>query len=496
VVARQGHLDRLWLIAQRCNDAVDGVGDPVDVALLSAASAVRSAEPIGDRIAERPFDTSARSMATVHVTPKGPVLSVKGAPEAVFARCRPDTVEPALMEAVQQMTARTLRVMAVAEAQTDDLDSSELTAVGVIGLEDPLRPSARQAIADCQRAGIRVVLVTGDHVATARAVAELAGLPVANVVTGSELRAVADDQQRKMLRDASVIARVDPSTKVDLVRAHPAAGEIVAMTGDGVNDAPALRRADVGVAIGRAADTAVARAAAGIIVTDGDLTILVSAISEGRRIYRNIRNVISYLIMGNISEVMVVVLTLIVFPQLAIPLLPIQLLWINLVTDGLPAVAIGVANVVADPLDQRPRGNSDRLLHPKRLFRLAETAAFVASLVIGSALLVDHWGWSPEAVRTQVLLSLIGAHMMLAYTVRGERWTFERGWSANRLLLSTVLGMLLVQIPVFTAEAGRVAFRLTPLPPAGWVVAALTAACTTLVLDGLRHLHDRVVPGE
>jgi P-type Ca2+ transporter type 2C len=351
VVARQGQLNELWLISRRCNDAVDGVGDPVDVALLAAACAAGSDEPTGSRLAERPFDTTTRSMTTVHSTEKGPVLSVKGAPEAVFARCRPDTVEPAFTNAVQKMTARSLRVMAVAEAQTADLDSDDLTAIGVIGLEDPLRRSARQSIADCQRAGIRVVLVTGDHVATARAVAESAGLTVANVVSGRELNDLPDDQRTSMLRNASVIARVDPSTKVDLVRAHQAAGDIVAMTGDGVNDAPALRRADVGVAIGRSADTAVARAAAGIIVTDGDLSTLVSAIAEGRRIYRNIRNVISYLITGNISEVMVVVLTLVLFPQLAIPLLPIQLLWINLVTDGPPALAIGVDDVVGDPLD-------------------------------------------------------------------------------------------------------------------------------------------------
>lgn len=489
VVARQGQLTELWLIARRCNDAVDGVGDPVDVALLAAASTAGSHEPTGSRVAEHPFDTVERSMATVHATKAGPVLSVKGAPEAVFARCRPDRVESAFTDAVEEMTARSLRVMAVAEAQTDDLDSDDLTAIGVIGLEDPLRPSARQAIADCQRAGIRVVLITGDHLATARAVAEMAGLPVANVVSGSELRDLADDLRQAALRDASVIARVDPATKVDVVRAHQAAGDIVAMTGDGVNDAPALRRADVGVAIGRSADTAVARAAAGIIVTDGDLSTLVSAISEGRRIYRNIRNVISYLIMGNISEVMVVVLTLVVFPQVAIPLLPIQLLWINLVTDGLPALAIGVDHVVGDPLDQRPRANSDRLLRPRRLVALAERAAIVATLVIGSALLVDHWGWTPEAIRTQMLLSLLGAHLMLAYTVRSERWTFEHGWCANRLLLCTIAGTLLLQIPVFVTEAGRAAFRLTPLPPAGWAVAAITAACTTLALDAVRHIH-------
>lgn len=223
--------------------------------------------------------------------------------------------EAALWEVAEQLMAEGLRVLAVASATTDRLDADGLQAGGLLAFRDPLRPSTKAVVEDCRHAGIRIVLVTGDHLVTAQAVAADAGLPPEPAVTGAELRDLAPENRRHRLGEAAVVARVEPEVKVELVEAHRSAGEIVAVTGDGVNDAPALRRADVGVALAGRGGTDVAREVASVVVTDDDIATVVEAVREGRRIHRNLLSVVSYLVTGNLSEVLVVMGLILIAPS-------------------------------------------------------------------------------------------------------------------------------------------------------------------------------------
>ena len=489
-VAVPGREVALWTAALRCNDADGSTGDPLDVALFQAALD-RVTNPLGVRIAERPFDATARQMRTVHSTTAGPVLSVKGAPEVVLAACRGDVT--ALAEHVEELTGRGQRVLALATASTDDVDADGLDALGVVAFEDPLRPSTRATVATCRAAGVRVVVVTGDHAATARSIAAAAGLDTEPIVTGADLAAIDPADRDDLLRAAAIVARVEPETKVALVDAHRGNGEVVAMTGDGVNDAPALRRADIGVALAGAGGTDVARAAAGVVVTDGNLGTLVDALREGRRIYRAVSDAISYLVAGNLSEILVLVGALFLVPELAIPLLPVQLLWVNFVTDGVPALALGLAAPVGDPLAGRPRPRDERLLTGRRQLALLERAAFVAAPVLAVGAAVSRAGWSAEQVRTELLLGLLAGHLVLAWATRARRWTFERGWATDRPLLLGVLASLAIQVPVFGTAAGRSMLGLAALPASGWLLVVGTAATTVALIDAVRAVSRRRV---
>ena len=479
----------LWTCALRCVDAEDGTGDPIDVAIVDAAGAAGISRQPERRLAERPFDSVSRSMTTVTDVGGASALTVKGAPEVVLARCRGDST--ALLEQSERASAKGLRMLAVATGATADLDAGDLDAVGLLAFADPVRSSTADAVAACRRAGIRIVMVTGDHVNTAVTIARAAGLDDAPAMTGAMLRDRSPDEAAVLLRDAAVIARVEPATKVALVNAHRAAGEVVAMTGDGVNDAPALRAADIGVALAGESGTDVAREAAGLVVTSGDLGTIVDAVREGRRIYRNIGHVVGYLLTGNLSEILVVAACLVFVPEVAVPLLPVQLLWCNLVTDGLPALALGVDRLPTDPLDGPPRRVEDRLLAPRRVAVLAARSAVLAATVLVTARWAVGRGWSDDAIRTELLLTLIVGHVLVAYVTRATRLTFERGWWRNRVLLGSVLTSLLLQVVVFTTPPGRSGLRLAALPPVGWLAAGLAPMVAIAVLDAGRVLARR-----
>ncbi|MEV4805729.1 cation-transporting P-type ATPase [Nonomuraea sp. NPDC049421] len=464
----------LWRAAVRCNDARDGLGDAVDVA-LQAAAAEQTGYGDEPRLATRPFDADTRSMAVVT---KGPVLTVKGAPEVVLTRCRPGADTDRLAAAVPELARRGLRVLALAEGDTDDLDATGLRPVGLVGLSDEIRPSARQAVADSRAGGIRVIMVTGDHADTARAVAEEVGIDPEPVLTGAALDG--GDRQAR-LRQAGVLARVDPATKLDLVHALREGGEIVAMTGDGVNDAPALRHADVGVAMAGDEGTDVAREAAAVVVTNGELGTIVTGVREGRRLHRNVTSMIGYLLAGNLAEIFLVLAGLFLWPDLVIPLLPVQLLWINLVLDGIPAIALGVDRAPGDPLATRPA--RDGLLSRRTLARIGVRSLIVGLLVVAAVEVARRLGWDETMVRTQAVLTLVFARLTLAYVARAGRWTFERGWWRGRAVLLAVAGTAALQAVVTLVPPLGAPLALTPIPLAGWAMALAAAALTPLLCD-------------
>ncbi|ETK30756.1 cation-translocating P-type ATPase [Microbispora sp. ATCC PTA-5024] len=478
----------LWQAALRCNDARDGLGDAVDVALAAAAEWHGVRPPPGEeRLAARPFDAGTRSMAVVTAVEtgaEGPLLTVKGAPETVLARCVPGPGTERLARAVPGLADRGLRVLALAESHTADLDAVDLRPLGLVALRDEIRPSASRAVADCRAAGIRVVMVTGDHADTARAIAEEVGIDADPVVTGADLQALRGGDRPgrfALLREAAVLARVDPVTKLDLVRALRADGQVVAMTGDGVNDAPALRNADVGVAMAGEEGTDVAREAAAVVVTTGDLGTVVAGVREGRRLRHNVASMIGYLLTGNLAEILIVLTGLVAWPDLVVPLLPVQLLWINLVLDGIPAIALGVDRPAGDPLALRPPAGG--LLSWPVLTRVALRAAAVGALVFAAVEAARRLGWSEEQVRTQAVLALVLARLTLAYVVRARRRTFERGWWRGRSVFVAVTATAGLQALVTAIPALGAPLALVPLPPAGWAMALGAAVLSAIACD-------------
>jgi Ca2+-transporting ATPase len=485
--------------------AADGslAGDPTEVALLEAAiargtdrAALESQSP---RHGEFPFDSERKRMATVHrvgtacgsglpaaisaaaiaadrpLPQESFLVCIKGAPEAILERCPwrltahgpvPFDAEEALAQA-ERLAARGLRVLAFAERRLDapptDIDEAEsdLTFLGLVGLMDPPRDEAAQAVDECQAAGIVPVMITGDHPATARAIAERLGIldQGGRVVTGVELAALSDADFAAQVKEIRVYARVDPEQKIRIVRALQAAGEFAAMTGDGVNDAPALKAADIGVAMGRGG-TDVAREAAHMVLLDDNFATIVRAVREGRRIFDNIRKFIKYTMTSNSGEIWTIFLA--PFLGLPIPLLPIHILWINLVTDGLPGLALaaerGERNIM-----QRPPRRPDESIFAHGMW---QHMVWVGLTMGAVCLLLQAWsiGHSGAHWQTMVFTVLCLSQLGHALAIRSERdSTFSLGFWSNPVLMATVVFTLGLQLATIYVPALNPIFKTEPL---------------------------------
>jgi len=477
-----------------------GAGDPMELALLRLGQIagldreeLLAAWPERHEIA---FDTETKMMATAHERDGRLFVAVKGAPEAVLATATAVGEEAEALgeeeraEWLRRAVALAedgLRVLALAQ-KTIPLEAvpnyGDLTFLGLIGFLDPPRVEVKQAIADCRQAGIRVVMVTGDHAVTARKIAESLGIaePGAVVIEGRELQALValGEQERQRVLAAQVFARVTPAQKLDLVRLYQSAGEVVAMTGDGVNDAPALQKADIGVAMGLRG-TEVAREAADIVLRDDAFGSIVAAIREGRVIFGNLRRFLTYLLSCNISEVMVVALA--VVAGLPLPLLPLQILFLNLVTDVFPAFALATGEGEADVLRRPPRDPREPLLgRPQWLFIAGYgallTASTLAALVIGSLAL----GLEGDPLVSISFLTLAFAQLWHVLNMRGAGSPVFRNavtlnpyvWMAVALCVAILL--LAVYIPL-------VADALQVVAPdrSGWVLVMAASLAPLLV---------------
>lgn len=475
-----------------CNDATldPPAGDPLEVALLEAVgsdrvAAIRETFPRLDAI---PFDSDRMRMTTLHGGrgERGRLL-VKGAPEALLPSCSDlmtatgETV-PLSAASVEQLRSRVeelasggMRVLALARRENASIDEeSDMTLIAFASLGDAIRPGAASAVGEAAAAGISLVMVTGDHVGTASSVARNVGIADEGhlALTGAELT---DGGFPEDPASVPVYARVDPQQKLALVEALQSKGHVVAVTGDGVNDAPALRRAEIGVAMGLAGSD-VAREASDMVVTDDDLATIVAAVKEGRGIYENIRKVVDYLIAGNFSEIVVVVASLVLFPALGVPLLPLQLLWINLLTDGMPALALGVDPTDPTVMTKPPRLRSKQMLTRTHLFDLFVRGLLIATFSVGS-LAYAHFVWNepwPHA-RATMFTVLVVAHLLWAFAARRPR--DFRGLFANPWLILAVLGGIAAQIVILTVPAARSLFGTAPLTLHEWV---LVATCATL----------------
>lgn len=454
----------LRLVAGRCNDVRPGddLGDPTEVALAEYAGAPASG---WQRVAEAPFDSERMRMSTVDRHGAEIRLLCKGAPEHVLPRCR-DAADA--MVQTQVMAASGLRVLAAAQrplaavpggSAVADLEE-DLELVGLVGLLDPPRPQAAAAVDECRAAGIVPIMITGDHPETAAAVADLVGIPAtpASVVTGSQL-AAAGDTLVDRVGSTTVYARVDPAQKIDIVRALQSRGNVVAMTGDGVNDAPALEQADIGVAMG-AGGTDVARGAADLVLLDDNFATIVAAIGEGRRIYDNIRRFVRYVLTGNSGEIWTIFLAPLL--GLPLPLLPIQILWVNLLTDGLPGLALAREPAESDVMRRPPRPPGQSIFAGG----LGAHVVWVGLLIGGLSLAALAIGWTSgsPAWQTMVFTTLVLCQLVHCYAIRSEsRSVLHTPARANPALLWAIGATLLLQLAVVYWQPLQEVFATAPL---------------------------------
>ena len=456
-------------------DGEDGVvaiaGDHVDGAFLLAAR--EDGLPDGRRhpgrrsLLELPFDPNRRRLTIVYEDgdegERERRVTVKGAFETLFDRSSLDATERRRLEGVAEDWARRgLRVLAVAEqalppgVELDERVDASLSCVGIVALEDPLRPAAAEAVEAARRAGISVSMLTGDHPLTAASIGRQVGLGDSAPVTGPQLAECSPAALERAVATHSVFARVTPADKLRLVEAHQRRGDVVAVTGDGVNDTPALRRADVGVAMG-SSGTEAAREAAEIVLTDDDFATIVAAIEEGRRIGDNVRKFVAFLLSANLGEV--VLFAVAVLAGIGMPMSVVQVLTVNLVTDGLPAIALARDPSSSSTMQRRPRPTG-RLF--ERELELALVAAGVTIGLAATAAYLTGRAFAPEAAQTMTFATVALAELAFVFSVRSPRSAAWRGPRNRSLLASVALSTLFVMTTIYVGPM-RALFGTAPL---------------------------------
>ena len=496
-----------------CSDAAwteEGAqGEPTEAALVNFAAEAGLKKPLLEeqqpRVAEAPFDSSRKMMSTVHQIDGGFIQYTKGAPDEVLRLCtcyiesgemRPMTEEKrrAILLENKAMADRALRVLAAAQRSWGDKlpeDISpetleqDLCFIGLAGMIDPVRPEVKDAIHQCRKAGIRPVMITGDHKDTAVAIAkELDILDSADqAITGSALNDLTDEELAEAVPRYSVYARVQPEHKVRIVSAWKKRGAITAMTGDGVNDAPSIKTADIGVGMG-ITGTDVTKNVADMVLSDDNFATIVGAVGEGRRIYDNIRKTIQFLLASNMSEVLgVFTATLLGFTLLG----PVHLLFINLITDCFPALALGLEKAEPDVMDRPPRDSHDGIfaggLGLDILYQgVLITVITLASYIIGHCVEVGYFempsGVSPHGM-TMAFLTMSMCEIFHSFNMRFQRRSIFSGHSHNKVLWAAMLGSLLITTLVLEVGPIADAFGFTPV---GWAEYGIALALAVLVI--------------
>ncbi len=481
-VRRPGGVRDVLLGAALCNDArletsgADAtgqqtyrmVGDPTEGALVVAAAKAglwkSDLEEQYPRVAEIPFDSDRKRMTTIHKDANGYVAYTKGAGDIIVYLCdtyeqdgqvlpMTDQARERILRIQEQMAGDALRILGVARRHLDAIPPEDrmhevergMTFVGLLGMIDPARAEVRDAIAVARRAGLKTVMITGDHDRTAMAIARQLDLltPGRQLVTGAELEQMPDEELAEMVNEIDVFARVSPHHKVRIVEALKSRGHIVAMTGDGVNDAPALKRADIGVAMG-ITGTDVSKETADMVLTDDNYASIVAAIEEGRIIYSNIRKFVYYLLSCNVGEILVVFLATIF--NWGLPLTAIQLLVLNLVTDGAPALALGLEKGDPDIMDRPPRPVNEPIINRPMVIGIITQSIAIAAATLTAFLIGRMWFGGTEAhAQTMAFTTLSISELLRAYTARSERHPLiSIGIWSNRFMQWAVLASLAI----------------------------------------------------
>ena len=453
---------------------VTHIGDPTETAIVFAAHQFGDTkETLGaafPRLAELPFDSDRKRMSVVVEHDGRKLAIVKGAFDGIAPLCTAGDTERA-RQVNDEMSRKALRVLAVAVREIDALPEvlapetleKDLTFLGLVGMIDPPREEARDAVAVCREAGIRPVMITGDHVVTASAIAKNLGIlqDGDRAITGAELDAMSETELDAAVEQISVYARVSPENKIRIVKAWQKKNKVVAMTGDGVNDAPALKAADIGCAMG-ITGTDVAKGAADMTLTDDNFATIVDAVREGRGIYANIRKVVGFLLGTNIGEVITVFAAMLLWHRS--PLLSMQLLWINLVTDSLPAIALGMEEVEPGVMRQKPKPKDEGIFAHGLGIRVV-----LQGLMFGILSLAAFWiGWQSTGDlaggQTLAFMTLALSQVVQAFNMRSDRSLFKTGFFTNRRLnLACLLSVVLVALVLFTPVS--IAFGLITHSP-------------------------------
>jgi Ca2+-transporting ATPase len=473
-------------------------GDPTEGALVVAAAKAGVQKEALDRtcprVQEIPFTSESKRMTTLHQTEKGIVAYTKGAPEIILENCDfiltaegvkklDDATRGQVLDTAKDFASQALRVLAVASKPDATLDSAQtgMTFLGLTGMIDPPRPEAKAAIAVCEEAGIRPVMITGDHPLTAQAVArELGLLKTGRVVTGAELDAISDEDFKREVETIDVYARVSPAHKLRVVTALQANEHIVAMTGDGVNDAPALKKADIGIAMG-ITGTDVTKEAAAMTLTDDNFASIVAAVEEGRGVFGNIKKYLMYLLSSNIGEIGLMAGSALL--GLPLPLTAVQILYVNLATDGLPALALSVDPPEKDLMKRKPR-NPRTGIFTRPVVSLMVAGGLWSTLInLGLFVWVLNSGRSLEEAMTMTFVSLVLVQFFKAYNFRSDRHSifnrpFENKWLNAAILWEAALLLLIVYVPALHEP-----FSTFSLPLVDWVIIFALSLTISPVLE-------------
>ena len=473
------------------------IGDPTETAIVLAAhklglekNVLNEAHP---RLAEIPFDSDRKLMTTVHTINGKFIAIVKGAFDVMSSRCIEGNL--ALAKKInEEMSTQALRVLAIAykeldlipdEAVPSELEK-DLSFLGLVGMIDPPRPEAKVAVETCRKAGIRPVMITGDHVVTASAIASQLGIlqPGDKAITGVELDALSDEQLDTEIEHISVYARVSPENKIRIVKAWQRKDQVVAMTGDGVNDAPALKAADIGCAMG-ITGTDVAKGAADMTLTDDNFATIVDAVREGRGIYANIKKVVGFLLGTNIGEVVSVFTAMLLWHKS--PFLSMQLLWINLVTDSLPAIALGMEAVEKDIMNKEPKPKSESLFAHGFGMRIVFQGLMFGALALIAFRIGEGATGQLAGGQTMAFMVMALSQVLQAYNMRSEHSLFAIGLFSNKQLnWAALLSLVLVLIVLFTPLS--VAFGLIFLSPNLYLIALGLILVPLVVMEASKAL--------
>ena len=493
-------------LATLCTDGsvqvIDGVekhmGDPTETAIVASALKYGLVKGVlaveHPRLGEIPFDSDRKLMTTINLIENQKVVIVKGAPDILFERCTTGNI-PAAIAANEEMGHEALRVLAVAfkyiddvplECRPDELEQ-DLTFAGLVGMIDPPRPEVVDAIRECDTAGIHTVMITGDHVVTASAIAKELGIlhEESEAITGADLAKLTDEELFKNIHHYRVYARVTPADKIRIVKAWQQAGEIVSMTGDGVNDAPALKAADIGCAMG-ITGTDVAKGAADMTLTDDNFATIVTAVKEGRGIYDNIRKAVHFLLSCNLGEIVTVFIAMLFWKES--PLMPIQLLWINLVTDSLPALALGMEPVEKDVMTRKPRSKNESVFaHGLGTMAIVQGIMIgVLTLVayyIGSRVFAENGSHNIPLGETMAFAVLAMSQLVHAFNIRSSHSLFSVGFHTNKYMVGAFFASLMLMLVVLLVPLLQTVFEITGMSPTQWGVVCGLAIVPLVVME-------------
>ena len=540
-------LKRLIEISMLCNDtkvsASDELtGDPTETALVDMGFKLDFTPELYvtyPRVEEVPFDSDRKLMTTVHQVGNKYLVYTKGGVDELLKRCNSYISNGEIKNDLEQfkekitvqnekMAKDALRVLAMGYKELDNMPSSDemkeiekdLIYVGMVGMIDPPREEVKAAVAKCKSAGIKTVMITGDHKITATAIAKALGIMEDGdeAITGSELEEMSDDELIKRVRNIAVYARVSPEHKVRIVKAWQANGEIVAMTGDGVNDAPALKTADIGCAMG-IVGTDVSKEAADVILTDDNFSTIVSAVEEGRRIYDNILKAIQFLLSSNVGEIILLFLAILIAPILAgkfgidikliEPLLPIHILWVNLVTDSLPALALAVDPAEKDIMNRKPnkkqkgiftKGMTWRIIYQGLMIGLLTLAAFIIGLGTKNVPVID--GKTPEEVRvaiaqTMAFIVLALSELVHVFNIRNNRKSLFTGGIFNNIVLIGAIAVSAgLMFAVLLVPALRNLFNIILLPTENIIETVCLVLAPIVIVEIFKLFKINTIKGE